>query len=41
LPLTLIAGIIVTGIMLFYGFEQWYVAYVRNWKSDTVRGVRL
>ena len=27
--------------MLFYGFEQWYVAYERNWKSDTVWGVRL
>ena len=41
IALTLIASIIVTGIMLFYGFEQWYVAYERNWKSDTVWGVRL
>ena len=41
IALTLIASIIVTGIMLFYGFEQWHVAYERNWKSDTVWGVRL
>ena len=41
IAVTLIASIIVTGIMLFYGFEQWYVAYERNWKSDTVWGVRL
>ena len=41
IALTLIASILVTGIMLFYGFEQWHVAYERNWKSDTVWGVRL
>ena len=41
IALTLIASILVTGVMLFYGFEQWHVAYERNWKSDTVWGVRL
>jgi len=41
IALTLIASIIVIGVMLFYGFEQWHVAFERNWKSDTVWGVRL
>ena len=34
-------GIGVVGLMLFYGFEYWYEAYSRNWRSDTVWGVRL
>jgi len=37
----LLASIIVVCIMLFYGFEQWYVAFQRGWTSDTVWGVRL
>lgn len=39
--IVLIASIIVICIMLFYGFEQWYVAFKRGWTSDTVWGVRL
>lgn len=35
------ASIIVVCIMLFYGFEQWYVAFQKGWTSDTVWGVRL
>jgi TRAP-type C4-dicarboxylate transport system permease small subunit len=27
--------------MLFYGAEFWHAAWSRNWKSDTVWGVRL
>ena len=38
---TLIASIVVIAIMLFYGIEQWLVAYERNWRSDTVWGVKL
>jgi len=41
IALTLVVSIVVIGIMLFYGFEQWHVAWERNWKSDTVWGVRL
>lgn len=37
----LIASIAVTSIMLFYGFEQWYVAFKKGWTSDTIWGVRL
>ncbi|PCH45757.1 MAG: C4-dicarboxylate ABC transporter substrate-binding protein [Hyphomicrobiales bacterium] len=37
----LIASIIVISIMLFYGFEQWYVAFQKGWTTDTVWGVRL
>lgn len=37
----LISSIAVVSIMLFYGFEQWLVAYQRGWTSDTVWGVRL
>ncbi len=38
---TLFASIVVIGVMVFYGYEQWYEAFRRNWKSDTVWGVRL
>lgn len=41
IALTLIVSIIVIGVMLWYGFEQWYVAWERNWRSDTVWGVKL
>lgn len=37
----LLASIAVICIMLFYGFEQWYVAFQKGWTSDTVWGVRL
>ena len=38
---TLSLGIGIVALMLFYGFEFWYEAWSRNWKSDTVWGVRL
>ena len=38
---TLSLSIVMVGIMLWYGFEFWHVAFERNWKSDTVWGVRL
>jgi TRAP-type C4-dicarboxylate transport system permease small subunit len=31
----------IIGLMLFYGFEAWEVAYRKNWKSDTVNEVPL
>jgi len=37
----LIATILVVGMMAFYAFEQWYEAWAKNWRSDTVWGVRL
>ena len=37
----LVASIAVVAIMLFYGSEQWWVAFERGWKSDTVWGVPL
>jgi len=37
----LVASIVVVAIMLFYGSEQWWVAFQCGWKSDTVWGVRL
>jgi len=39
--ITLSLGIVIVAIMVFYGFEFWYEAWSRNWKSDTVWGVRL
>lgn len=38
---TLTLSITMVSIMLWYGFEFWHLAYERNWKSDTVWGVRL
>lgn len=39
--LTLLAAIIVVGMMLYYGFDLWHVAFERNWTSDTVWGPPL
>ncbi len=39
--LVLFASIVVICVMLFYGFEQWYVAFKKGWTSDTIWGVRL
>lgn len=39
--LTLSLGILILCMMVVYGFEFWYEAWSRNWKSDTVWGVRL
>ncbi|MDG1067982.1 MAG: TRAP transporter small permease [Sulfitobacter sp.] len=38
---TLSLSIVMVAIMLWYGFEFWHLAFERNWKSDTVWGVRL
>jgi len=38
---TLSLSIAMVAIMLWYGYEFWHLAYERNWKSDTVWGVRL
>jgi hypothetical protein len=32
---------VIVAIMLFYGYEYWHFAWERNWRSDTVWGVRL
>jgi len=31
----------VVGVIAFYGFELFHLAFERNWKSDTVWGVSL
>jgi len=39
--ITLSLGIAIVSLMVFYGYEFWHEAWSRNWKSDTVWGVRL
>jgi len=39
--LTLSLSILMVAVLLFYGFEYWYLTFERNWKSDTIWGVRL
>jgi len=39
--LTLCLAITMVAILLFYGFEHWHLTFERNWKSDTIWGVRL
>jgi len=38
---TLSLSIAIVSVMLFYGWDFWHLAFERNWKSDTVWGVRL
>ncbi len=38
---TLSLSIAMVAVLLFYGYEHWHLTYERNWKSDTVWGVRL
>ncbi|MFK5997421.1 MAG: TRAP transporter small permease [Rhodobacterales bacterium] len=38
---TLCTSIAIVAVMLWYGFDNWHVAWARGWKSDTVWGVRL
>ena len=38
---TLSLSIAIVAVMLWYGYDFWHFAYERNWKSDTVWGVRL
>lgn len=35
---TLLAAIAVVGVMLFYSFELWHLAWARGWRSATVWG---
>jgi TRAP-type C4-dicarboxylate transport system permease small subunit len=39
--ITLSLSILIVAVMLVYGFEYWHFAWERNWRSDTVWGVRL
>jgi TRAP-type C4-dicarboxylate transport system permease small subunit len=36
-----VAAIAIIASWLFYGYEYWHFAWERNWRSDTVWGVRL
>lgn len=38
---TLLAVIVVVGIMLFYAADLWHLAWSKGWKSDTVWGPPL
>lgn len=38
---TLSFSIIMVAIMLWYSYEFWHLTWERNWKSDTIWGVRL
>lgn len=35
------ASIVIVGVMFYYGAELWHIALERNWRSDTVWGVKL
>lgn len=41
LLLAAVASIVVVAIMAFYGWEMAYIAWDRNWTSDTVNAVPL
>ena len=34
--MVLIATIVMGGVMVFYGFETFHLAWSRNWKSESV-----
>ena len=38
---TLCFSILMVAVMLWYSYEFWHLTWARNWKSDTVWGVRL
>jgi len=38
---TLSVSLLIIAVMVFYGYDYWHIAFERNWKSDTVWGVRL
>ena len=38
---TLSMSIAMVALVLWYGYEFWHLAWEKNWKSDTVWGVRL
>ena len=39
--LAYLATMLVVMLIVFYGFELFQIAYQRNWKSETIWGVRL
>ena len=39
--LTMTLSIAIVLVVLFFGYEHWHLTFERNWKSDTVWGVRL
>lgn len=39
--ITLGLSIAMVAIILWYSYEHWHLTYERNWKSDTIWGVRL
>ncbi len=39
--LTLTLSSTIVAVMLWYGFEYWYLAWDKGWRSDTIWGVRL
>jgi TRAP-type C4-dicarboxylate transport system permease small subunit len=39
--LTLSLSILIVGVMLWYGYEFWHLAWERGWRSDTVWGIKL
>jgi TRAP-type C4-dicarboxylate transport system permease small subunit len=39
--LVLTLSITVIGIMAYYGFELFHIAWERNWRSETIWGVRM
>lgn len=39
--LTFGTSIAVIAVMFWYGFELWHIAWERNWRSDTVWGIKL
>jgi len=39
--ITLSMSLVIIGIIVFYGFEHWHMAWSRGWRSDTIWGVRL
>ena len=38
---TLSLSTLMVAVILWYIFEHWHLTYERNWKSDTIWGVRL
>lgn len=39
--ITLVLSCLIIGIMMFYGYEYWHLAYSRGWTTDTVTAVPL
>jgi len=38
---TLTISSAIVAVILWYGFEYWYLAWAKGWRSDTIWGVRL